>query len=186
MFRAMWSLTLISAGGLGISGGLYNAAGFGVFRTLGITFMTMLYHFGVRLIVGGILSAVRIDEAFCRRKYFQPLSFEKGLYRRLRVREWKKKAPTYAPEEFDISRHSFQELIIASCRAETVHIINVLISFVPLLFSLKFGSFAVFLLTSLAGAVFDMIFVIIQRFNRPRLVRLAERRTKISNEAVSG
>jgi hypothetical protein len=38
-----------------------------------------------------------------------------------------------------------------------------------------FGDFRVFFFTSLGGALFDGFFVIMQRFNRPRVVKMAER-----------
>ena len=58
------------------------------------------------------------------------------------------------------------------CEAEITHEIIALFSFVPILFSLKIGELAVFIITSLIAAGIDMIFVIVQRFNRPRIIRL--------------
>ena len=59
-------------------------------------------------------------------------------------------------------------------------------SFLPLLASVPFGAFWVFFLTSLGGAVFDLSLVILQRYNRPRVVRLArrQRRTEVRQETV--
>lgn len=58
-----------------------------------------------------------------------------------------------------------------TCQSETVHEVNMLLSFVPLLFSIWFGSLDVFLITSCGAA----LFVIMQRYNRPRLMRLMRR-----------
>ena len=41
--------------------------------------------------------------------------------------------------------------------------------------SIWFNSFWVFLITSVAGALFDLMFVIMQRYNRPRVIRMAKR-----------
>ena len=71
------------------------------------------------------------------------------------------------------------------CQAETVHTIIAVLSFVPLLFSLRWGAFAVFLITSLLSASFDLLFVIMQRFNRPRVLRMVQREQK-KNAAVLG
>ena len=49
------------------------------------------------------------------------------------------------------------------------------LSFVPVAFSVWFGSLGVFLITSFAAFLFDSVFVILQRYNRPRLMRLAGR-----------
>ncbi|MDE5740910.1 MAG: hypothetical protein K2H90_00505, partial [Oscillospiraceae bacterium] len=104
--------------------------------------------------------------------WFLPKDFEAGLYKRLGVKRWKNKMPTYNPDTFSLEKHSVEEILGASCQAEIVHEINVIASFVPLLFSLAVGVFPVFLITSLIAAAFDMIFVIIQRYNRPRILRL--------------
>ena len=53
--------------------------------------------------------------------------------------------------------------------------IIVLLSFLPLAFSLVFGSFPVFLITSILSAALDLVFVALQRCNRPRLMRLIQK-----------
>jgi hypothetical protein len=50
-----------------------------------------------------------------------------------------------------------------------------LLSFLPLLAAIPFGAFPAFLITSLAAACFDTVFVIMQRFNRPRLIKLIQK-----------
>ena len=47
------------------------------------------------------------------------------------------------------------------------------------LFALVFDSFFVFLVTSLAAVCFDLVFVIMQRFNRPRLIRMIKYEEKM-------
>ena len=51
-------------------------------------------------------------------------------------------------------------------------------SFLPLLMVPLFGEFWVFFITSLLSALFDSLFVIAQRYNRPRMERLAHKRQK--------
>ena len=62
------------------------------------------------------------------------------------------------------------------CQAEIVHEIIVILSFVPLLFTIPFGAFPVFLLTSAGSALLDTVFVIIQCCNRPRIMKLARKK----------
>lgn len=58
------------------------------------------------------------------------------------------------------------------CQAELVHETIVVLSFVPIIPSvLVFGDLPVFIITSLAAAIIDVTFVIIQRYNRPRIIR---------------
>ncbi|MBR1723505.1 MAG: hypothetical protein IJ723_00560 [Ruminococcus sp.] len=83
--------------------------------------------------------------------------------------------PTYDPALFDWTKHSWDEIAQAMCQAELVHETIVLFSFVPVLFSIWLGSFWVFLITSLIGAAVDLAFVVMQRYNRPRIIKLIRR-----------
>ncbi len=98
----------------------------------------------------------------------------------LKVKSLKKHMPAFEPVFFDMKRRTVTEIIMAGCQAEIVHEVIILLSFVPLLFTVWFGAFGVFLVTSLLAAAFDSIFVIIQRYNRPRLIMLAERQARES------
>lgn len=59
------------------------------------------------------------------------------------------------------------------CQAELVHETNMALSFLPLIAVRWFGAFYVFLITSVCGALFDSVFVVMQRYNRTRVVRMA-------------
>ena len=83
--------------------------------------------------------------------------------------------PSYEPELFNPQKHTWNEIAQAMCQAEIVHETIILFSFVPVYATRFFGELPVFLITSLLAAAFDMIFVIMQRYNRPRVIKLAER-----------
>lgn len=172
MKTKMCLVTAISLLGLLISGGIYCfTKNSGVF-SLCITFGTILYHFAVRLLVGFILDKRYKNQMDPTKKWFKEKTFEPKLYKFLKVKKWKKHLPTYNTLYFDIKSKSLSEIIGATCQAEVVHEVNMLISLVPIVFSVWFGSFAVFLITSFAAAAFDGVFVIMQRYNRPRLMKL--------------
>ena len=144
--------------------------------TAAISLGTTCFHFGMRLAVGRIIPPL-VRNVSWQHRWFQPQKWEAGLYSRLNVKNWKGKLPTYDPGQFDLRENSLEQVIQNTCGAEVVHEVIILCSFVPLLFSLAFGAFPVFLLTSLAAALYDSIFVIAQRYNRPRLVRILEKRS---------
>lgn len=145
----------------------------GFFYSLGVTALTFFTHFMIRY-----LSAI-IASAFPKRLkdpggwWYQPKKWEKPLYKKIGVKKLKGRIPTYDPEQFDIEKRTPFELLYASCHAELTHEIIVVLSSLPMLYTLKFGSFPTFLITSLFAACFDMIFVIVQRYNRPRYIRFA-------------
>lgn len=147
-----------------------------IFLTLGITSMTICYHFTVRLVIGSIADRVKLSQFKPGSWRFRERGFEKKLYKALRVKKWKKFAPTYDDSKFDLSKNPTENVIGETCRAESVHWLCIAASLVSISFAAVFGSLLAFLITGVLGALFDLIFVIIQRYNRPRLMRYAAKR----------
>lgn len=170
--KTMYSITLISLIGLLASGAAYRFWGIRAAYTAAVAFGTTFYHLGTRLAVGLSIDAKYHNRMDHTKKWFSVGSFERTLYEKIGVKKWKKRLPTFTPQNFQLKNHSAAEIIQATCQAEIVHEINMVLSFVPLLFSAWFGSLDVFLITSCAAFLFDGTFVIIQRYNRPRLARL--------------
>ena len=168
----MISMTLISLIVLLVSGVVYYFTKAQVFFSLAITFGTIFYHLAIRLAVGYLVDARYHNRMDYTKKWFTERAFEQKLYKKLQVKKWKKWFPTFNPQDFDLRCRSVTEIVQVSCQAEIVHEVNMVLSFVPVVFSVWFGSLGVFLLTSCAAFLFDSIFVIMQRYNRPRLVRL--------------
>lgn len=146
--------------------------------TLAITFGTTAYHLLMRLVVGGVVDRVLHNRVNYHLKWFCPLSFERSLYDWLKVRNWKKHLPTYDPSLFSTEMHSLEEIVQAMCQAEIVHEIIAVCSYLPLGATVLFGAFPVFLLTSLLASIYDLLFVVIQRYNRPRVIKLMELQNK--------
>lgn len=154
---------------------LYKASESKVILTAAITFGTMAYHFLMRLGVGFIFNKAMNNRADYTKRWYQCRSWEKNLYEMLNVKHWKGIMPTYDANLFDYTKHSWNEIAQASCQSELVHETIILLSFVPIVFSIWFGAIMVFIITSVLAALFDMTFVIIQRYNRPRIIRLIGR-----------
>ncbi|MDE6727234.1 MAG: hypothetical protein K2J80_04760, partial [Oscillospiraceae bacterium] len=51
-------------------------------------------------------------------------------------------------------------------------------SLASITFAFVFGSLPAFLITGVLGALVDLVFVIVQRYNRPRLIRCAAMRDR--------
>ena len=149
-----------------------------LFLILSITFCTALYHFAMRLMVGIICNKFIEPKLNYNSEWFKEKKFEKKLYKFLKVKKWKKFAPTYSPESFSLKDNSKEDIIRTMCGAEVVHELIIVFSFLPLIFSGLLDSFYEFLFTSIIAALVDSVFVIIQRFNRPRVKKLLERRNK--------
>ena len=143
----------------------------------GITAFTIMYHFGVRIIMGNVSKLLKKHISY-KQKWFKERKFEKKLYKILKVKNWKDKALTYNPESFSLENHSLDEIANTMAKSEVDHWINEAISVSTIFFSLIWGEFWIFLITALAAMIFDSQFIIIQRYNRPRIVKLIERKSK--------
>ena len=140
--------------------------------SLAITFFTTFYHFAMRLLVGSLVPN-RFDY---RRAWFQPKAFENKLYKALHLKRWKDHMPTYDPRLFSLKENTLEQIIGNMCQAEVVHEIIILCSFLPLLFTIFWGTFPVFCITSILAAGVDTLFVMLQRYNRPRIARLLHKK----------
>lgn len=74
-----------------------------------------------------------------------------------------------------MEKRTLSEIAQAMCQAEIVHEIIIILSFVPIAFIPRFGAAPVFIITSLLAAELDLSFVILQRFNRPRILKISRR-----------
>lgn len=173
IIRFALALSLAGAVAAAVLYGLLDA---GIFLTLAITFGTTAYHLAARLLSGAVFGRALKLRVDYDRGWFQVRPWEMKLYKALKVKAWKDRMPTYSPEAFSPRLHSLEEIGQAMCGSELVHLANAVLSFLPLIASVWFGAFYVFLLTSLGGAAFDLSFAAIQRYNRGRLVKIAARR----------
>ena len=149
-----------------------------VIMSMAITFGTISYHFVMRLVVGYIINGIFHNNFDYNRRWFQEKKFEKHLYKVLKVKKWKDKMPTFAPDMLDLKVHTLEEIAGAMCQSEVVHSVIALLCFVPIFATLIWGTFWVFFITSVLSACVEIMFVIMQRYNRPRIIKIIKRQKK--------
>ncbi len=142
---------------------------------VGVTAFTIVYHFWGRILLGNLTKLFRIHHG---QRWFREHGFEKRLYKLLCVRKWKEKVLTYDPEAYDVKKHTLEELANTMAKSETDHWINELLSLSTLLFALLWGELWIFALTAAVAMLFDAQFIVVQRYNRPRVLRLLERKRR--------
>ena len=140
---------------------------------VGITSFTIMYHLWMRIIMGGVTKLFKINY---KQLWFKERKFEKKIYELLQVKKWKGKALTYNPELFSLKDYSLEEIANTMSKAEIDHWINELISLSTLLFAIPWGEFWIFLITAIVAMIFDGQFIVIQRYNRPRVLKILEKR----------
>lgn len=164
--------------GAAVSAAVYRVSSIGLFLSLAITFGTVGYHFAMRLLVGWLFQRTMHNRADAALRWFRVPEWEQRLYRKLRVKSWKNRLPTYDTAAFDPRYHSWEEILGAACQAELVHEVIILLSFLPILAARWFGALPVFIITSTAAACFDLLFVILQRYNRPRILKFLRKKER--------
>lgn len=146
-----------------------------VYLTLSITFGITAYHFIMRLSVGLSINAIFKNKIRYDSFWFKEKKFEEKLYISLRVKKRKKLLPTYEKSYFDLSKHSLSEVAGAMAQAEIIHEIIAVLSFLPIFLSIWFNAWGATISTSIIMAIFDLLLVIIQRYNRARTLKLINR-----------
>lgn len=149
-----------------------------ILYTLAITCGTCFYHFAMRLVVGHLIDAIYHNKMNYNKWWFKERKFESRLYKFLHVKNWKKFLPTYNPKDYNVKENSIESIIQVTCQAEIVHEIIMILSFIPIIFTIWFDSLVAFIVTSVISFFFDGLFVILQRYNRPRLVKILQRQNK--------
>lgn len=144
-------------------------------QPLAITAGTCAYHLLMRLGVGAAMDALRRKPMDPYRPWFRQHPLEARLYALLQVQRWKTSMPTYDPDQFDRRQHTWMEIAQAMCQAEAIHEIIAVLSFLPLAAIPALGAPAAFIITSILASALDMMFVIMQRYNRPRVLMIAEK-----------
>lgn len=154
---------------------LYMKTYYEVFLSLAITFGTISYHVVMRLLVGLAFCIVMKNRADYKKRWYHVSGHEMAVYERLNVKKWKRRMPTYDRTLFDPRLHTWEEIAQAMCQAELVHETIALLSFLPIIAGIWFGAYPVFVVTSVLAAGCDMLFVMMQRYNRQRIMTLLQR-----------
>lgn len=131
----------------------------------------------MRLMVGLAFHATMRNKADYRKRWYQVSKREMAVYEKLKVKQWKRRMPTYDPALFDPRLHTWEEIVQAMCQAELVHETIAVLSFLPILAGIWFGEYPVFIVTSVLSAACDIVFVIMQRYNRQRVTKLLNRKS---------
>lgn len=151
----------------------------GVLFAMFVTFLTVFYHFFMRVAVGEIVTLIYSKREFhYEAKWYRQTRFEKFIYKKINLKKRKRNALTAKPWQFDVNERTYEELLHNMTQAEVAHEIVMVLSFVPILFSIRFGALEVFVITSVVSCLIDLYFVMIQRFNRPRVLALKRKMDK--------
>ncbi|ASA21201.1 hypothetical protein [Paenibacillus donghaensis] len=122
-----------------------------------------------------------------RRRLYKEHPFEKSLYKKIKVAGWKDRMPEWG-HRIGFSKqtlastsdiHYINRFIYETCIAELGHLIMGVLGYTYLLLAYLLPApllpVYMYVLISTLHLVFQMMLVIIQRYNRPRLLKLRNR-----------
>ena len=145
---------------------------------VGITTFTIAYHLWLRILFGNITTYFKKRINY-NAWWFKEKQGERVFYDIIRVKEWKAKALTYDPAAFCLKTNTLEQIALNMTKAELDHWINVGISLSTLIFPLIWGQAWIFALTAFFAILFDGQFIVIQRYNRPRVIKLLEKLQRV-------
>lgn len=144
-----------------------------IFKTITVTLGVLLFHFAMRLFVNWFFKSMKGRPWNHTNKWFRERNYERGLFKVLRVASWKNHIPDYNPEDFDQKQKKLSKMISNSCREEVTHIVMIIANFLPILLPISLSGVNFWLLfwLSVLGGIIDLMFILKQRYNRPRMVK---------------
>lgn len=172
MAKKMILAGMLSLAGTALLTALFLKTACGLLLPLAITFGTASYHIIMRLLVGLSFQAVMQNRAEPGRRWYRVGKREMAVYETLKIKRWKRKIPTFDNALFNPQLHSWKEIAQALCQAELVHETIMILSFLPIAEEIWFGAYPVFIITSVLAAGYDLLFVMMQRYNRQRVLTL--------------
>lgn len=141
-----------------------------------LALVTTTYHFVMRLVVGTLIDLLVRRGINYNNYWFKEKKFERKLYNMLHVKQWKHIIPTWEPEKFSTKQNKIEKIIENMCAAELIHEIIIIMGYASLLFSLFTPDWKkylwIFVITAFLAGCCDIFFVILQRYNRPRVLKI--------------
>lgn len=102
--------------------------------------------------------------------WFNQADWEKRFYKKLKVKDWKNRLPTYDTSMFKIKTGSKEDVIKLMIQSENVHLLLIFLSYVPIFWGNYFGHWGVMIAMAVVFSIVHIPFVIVQRFNLPRII----------------
>ena len=140
---------------------------------------TLFYHVGIRWGILALIDYGPEDWFDWRRWIYTPRRYEKALYDKLRVGDWKAYVPVLRPSLYSPREHSWDDILLTMCQTEFAHALGALGCLIPMILGpLLFKGFWAFFITGLLLILAEMCFIIVQRYNRPRVIAMLRKRER--------
>jgi hypothetical protein len=93
--------------------------------------------------------------------------------------DWKDYVPVLRPSLYSPNEHSWDDIILTMCQTELAHMLGAASCLIPMILGpILFKGFWAFFLTGLLAILAELCFVIVQRYNRPRVIAMLRKRER--------
>ncbi len=155
--------------------------GFGFIVLCG--FLNPILIFGLDAAVAAAIHALPAKWFDPYEKRYQPLKIENSIYRRIRINAWKDYVPDTGKLTTGLSKSEITGtdtdylhlFLVETCYAETIHVWMALTGLIPVLFITHSLLWSMLIPHALINFFLNIPPILIQRNNRPKLIRLYER-----------
>ncbi len=143
---------------------------------IGLIMLNVSYQLTTRLLVGLICDGFFENGINSSAEWFGTTDYEERFYSLIGMKYLKRNLPKFERTDFSLTRQSIQNIIDTGCEIETEHEITIGTSMLGMLLVIPFGYIWIFAVTAIVTVVYDLLFIAVQRYNRPRLERVQAKR----------
>lgn len=156
--------------------GSLSSEGGAIVRTLAVVSGCLSFHLLAWIVSAILVVGVMKNNADDSHLWFRELPWERGLYKLIGIRKWKRHLPTYAPQYYDFGSIKNEELLGIISQTEIVHEVAAVLSALSVIGARWFDHLPVFLVLAFADFATNVVYAFLQRYNRLRLRRLIKAR----------
>ncbi len=135
----------------------------------GIIMLNAGYQVITRLLAETICEGVFENGINSSAEWFKTSEAEERFYGFLGIKYLKRNLPKFERTDFSLTRQSLQDIIDAGCEIEAEHEVNIAVSMLGIFLTFAFGYTGVFAAFAAGAVLYDLLFIAVQRYNRPRL-----------------
>ncbi len=152
-----------------------------IYITFRNTITTIAVHFVIMIISAPAIKLIFNKNFNYDSFWFKSKKGEASLYVFLKVKSWKNRLPIYNSDDYNLKTHTADEIISNMCHAELVHELIALTSYVSIILGKWILDYDILLITSFIYSCFHIMFALVQRYNRQRLIIL---KIKLDNRHI--
>ncbi|MBR1639120.1 MAG: hypothetical protein IJ688_07025 [Treponema sp.] len=141
----------------------------GYFFSAFVAFQFLIFHF-TPPICALITFLVSRRKDYYNSWWFRQHEWEKKLCKKINLKKWKNRVSTYDRSLFSSEKFSKERLMLNITQSEIVHELIFVMSFLPLIMAKDFEHFPLLLILCIIFALTNVPFILIQRYNRPRVL----------------